>query len=225
MKMAEAPTSQRMAGKSKEDFIKPVKKKEAGRPTPVFEEAPAKIPHSEPVLRYQKSMGKTTRAPIEKEVEASSSILAKDQVKQEVKKSELVEFALVLNTGGIGGAHKPGMVMQKALPLESDESSVEKKSIHTDFFEKQIGAGEKGRSADLLDRMKYLIDLAKGQVLKEEYDRQTERLKSLLAEIPAKNYDSFCTDLTGLATFQSPPPGLSDKDLETIQIRIRFLSD
>jgi hypothetical protein len=225
MKIPAAATSQSMAEKAKEDFKKPAFKKEAGRPTPVFEEAPAKIPDSEPALRYQKSMGKTARAPIEKEVKASSSILAKDQVKQEARKSGFVELALVIKTGVIGGADKPSIAMQAAPLLESDETTIEKKSAHTDFFERKIGAGEKDRAADLLPRMKYIIDLVQGKVLTVEYDRQAERLKSIFAEIPSKNYQSFCRELTGLATFQSPPPGLADKDLEMIQVRIRLLSD
>jgi len=224
MKIPAASKSQSMAEKPKEDLIKPALKKEAGRPTPVFEEAPAKIPDSKPVLRYQKSMGKTTRAPIEKKFEASSSILAKDQAKHEVKKSGFVELALVIKTGVIGGADKPGIAMQAAPLLESDESTIEKESAHTVFFERKIGAGEKDRAADLLPRMKYIIDLVQGKVLTVEYDRQAERLKSIFAEIPAKNYQSFCRELTGLATFQNPPPGLSDKDLEMIQVHIKLIS-
>ncbi len=224
MKIPTASTSQRLAEKPKADLIKPAFKKEAERPAPVFEEAPATPADSEPVLLYQKSIGKTDRTPIEKEFEASSSILAKGLVKQEVKKSEAIELALVLKTGVIGGAYKPGIAM-KAVPLrENDSSTVEKKSVHTDFFEGKIGAGEKDRTADLLPRIEYIIDLVQGKVLTVEYDRHAEHLKSIFAEIPTKNYESFCRELTGLATFQSPPPSLSDKDLETIQVRIRFIS-
>jgi len=224
MKIPVAPTSQSMTEKPKEDFIKPAFKKEAERSAPVFEEVPAKIPDSEPVLRYQKSMGKAVRAPIEKKFEASPSILAKGQVKQEVKKSEPIELALVLKTDVIGGAHKPGIAMQAAPLLESNESTVEKERVYTDFFERKIGDGEKDRAAVLLARMKYIIDFVKGKVLTVEYDGQAEQLKSIFAEIPAKNYESFCRKLTGLAPFQNPPPGLSDKYPEMIQVRIRFIS-
>jgi len=225
MKIPTASKSQRLAEKPKEDRIKPEFKKEAESPAPVLEEAPAKVSDSEPVLLYQKSIGKTTRAPIEKKLEASSSIIAKDQIKQEVKKSEFVELALVLKTGVIGGDYKPGIAMQAAPLLESDENTIEKESAHTDFFERKIDAGEKDRAADLLPRMKYIIDRTQGKVLTVKYDRQAEQLKSIYAEIPAKNYESFCRELARLATFQNPPPDLADKDLETIPIHIRFLSD
>ena len=224
MKIPTASKSQRLAKKPKEDRIKQEFKKEAESPAPVLEEVPAKLSDSEPVLLYQKSIGKTARAPIEKKFEASSSVLAKTKLKQEIKKSEPIELALVFKTGVIGGTYKPGIAMQAAPLLESDERTVEKESAHTDSFERKIDAGKKGRTADLLSRMKYIIDHAQGKILTVEYDRQAEQLKSIYAEIPAKSYESFCTQLTGLAAFQNPPPDLTDKDLETIQVRIRFIS-
>ena len=225
MQIPTASKSQRLAEKPKADRITPAFKNEAERPAPVFEEAPAKLSNSKPVLLYQKSIGKTARAPIEKEFEASSSMLAKGQVKQKIKKSEAIKLALVLKTGVIGGTYKPGIAMQATPLRESDSSTVEKKSALTDSFERKIDAGEKDHSADLLSSMKHIIDLVKGKILTVEYDRQAEQLKSVYAEIPAKSYESFCKELTNLATFQSPPPDLADKDLETIQVRIRFLSD
>ena len=59
MKIPAPPTSQSMAKKPKENRIEPALKKEAGRSTSVFEEAPANLSEREPILRYQKSMGKT----------------------------------------------------------------------------------------------------------------------------------------------------------------------
>jgi hypothetical protein len=225
MKMAEAPTSQSMAGKSKEDFVKPVIKKEADRPARVFEEAPAKVSDAQNVGLARRSGAKRVSPSLQMESEHTLPVLTKEKAGQPAGKGHPIELALVLKTGVIGGAHKPGMVMQAAPLLESDESSVQKKSVHTDFFERKIDAGQKDRGADLFDRMKHIINHAQGKVLTVEHDGQTERLKSILAEIPTKNYDAFCTDLNGLATFQSPPPGLAHKDLEMIQVRIRFLPE
>jgi Putative zinc-finger len=225
MKIPVAPTSQSMAKKSKEDFIKPAFKKEAGRPVRVFEEAPAKLSDSEPVMLARRSGAKSVAPSIQMESEPKLSVLTKEKVSQSAGKNHSIELSLVLKTGVIGGAYKPGIAMQAAPPPESDESLVEEKSAHTDFFEREIDAGEKDRTADLLPRMKYIIGLVKGKVLTVEYDRQAERLKSIFAEIPAKNYKSFCRKLTGIGTFQSTPPDLSDKDLGMIQVRVRFLSD
>ena len=224
MQIPTASKSQRLAEKPKEDRIKPAFKKEAERPAPVFEEAPAKLSDSEPVMLARRSGAKSVTPSIQMESEPTFSVLAKKKARQPGGKGHPIELALVLKTGVIGGAYKPGIAMKAAPLRESDSSTAEKKSAHTDFFERKIGAGRKDRAADLLPRMKYIIDLVKGKVLTVEYDRQAERLKSIFAEIPAKNYESFCRELTGLAKFQNPPPDLSDKDLETIQVRIRFIS-
>jgi hypothetical protein len=225
IKIAEVPTSQSMAGKSKEDFIKPVIKNEAHRPAQVLEEAPAKASDAENVGIARRSGAKRVAPSLQMESERTPSVLTKKKAGQPAGKGHPIELALVLKTGLVGSAHKTGMAMQAAPLLESAESSVQKKSVHTDFFERKIGAGEKDRGADLFGRMKYIIDHAQGKVLTVEHDGHTERLKSILAEIPTKNYDAFCTDLNGLATFQSPPPGLAHKDLEMIQVRIRFLPE
>ena len=225
MKIPTASKSQSMAEKPKEDLIKPAFKKEAERPAPVFEEAPAKLSDSEPVILARRSGAKSVTPSIQMESEPKFSVLAKKKASQPAGKGHSIELALVLKTGVIGGAYKPGIAMKAAPLRESDESTVEKESAHTDFFERKTGAGRRDRAADLLPRMKYIIDLVKGKVLTVEYDRKAERLKSIFAEIPAKNYKSFCRELTGLATFQNSPPDLSDKYPEMIQVRIRFLSD
>jgi hypothetical protein len=224
MKIPVAPTSQSMAEKPKEDFIKPAFEKEAERSAPVFEEAPAKVSDTENVWLARKSGAKSVPPSLQTESEPKLSVLTKKKASQPAGKGHPIELALVLKTGVIGGSYQPGIAMQAAPLLKSDESTVKKERAHTDFFERKIGTGEKDRAADLLARMKYIIDFVKGKVLTVEYDGQAEQLKSIFAEIPAKNYESFCRKLTGLAAFQSPPPGLSDKDLQTIQIRIRFIS-
>jgi hypothetical protein len=224
MKIPTAPTSQSMAEKPKEDFIKPGFKKESERPAQVFEEAPAKLSDSEPVRLARRSVAKSVTPSIQMESEPNSSVLAKKKASQFAGKGRSIDLVLVLKTGVIGGAYKP-LVAMKAAPLsESDSSTAEKKSAHTDFFERKIDAGEKDRTADLLPRMKYIIDLVQGKVLTVEYDRYAEQLKSIFAEIPSKNYESFCRELTGLGTFQNPPPGLADKYPEMIQVRIRFIT-
>jgi len=225
MKIPAASTSQSMAEKPKKDFIKPAFKKEAQRSAPIFEEAPAKVSDAENVRLARRSGAKSITPSIQVKSEPKLSVLTKEKVSQFVGKDHSIELALVLKTGAIGGAYKPGIAMQTAPLLENDESTVEKKSAHTDSFERKIDAGRRDLATDLLPRMKYIIDLVQGNVLTLEYGRHAEQLKSIFAEIPAKNYESFCTQLTGLGTFQSPPPRLADKYPEMIQVRVRFLSD
>jgi hypothetical protein len=225
MKIPTGTTSQSMGEKPKKNYIKPALKKQPEPPATVIEEAPAKLSDSEPVMLIRRSRIKTATPLIQRESKPSSSFMAKAESKQAAGKGQPIELALVLKTGVIGGAFKPGIAMQAAPLLESQESTVEKERAHTDSFERKIDAEEKDRSADLLSRIKRIIDHAQGKVLTVEYDGQTEQLQSIDAEIPAQSYESFCTQLTALATFQKPPPDLTDKDFEMIQVRIRFLSD
>jgi hypothetical protein len=225
MKIPTGTTSQSMGEEPKADRIKPALKKQAEPPAPVLEETPAKESDSGTVMLPRRSKIITDTPSIQREAKPSSSFMAKAESKKSAGEGHPIELALVLKTGVIGGVSKPGITMQAAPLLESDESTVEKESALTDSFERKIDALGKNRTADLLSRMKHIIDHAQGKILTVEYDRHAEQLKSIFAEIPAKNYESFCTQLTGLATFQNPPPDLADKDLEMIQVRIRFLSD
>ena len=224
MKIPTASKSQRLADKSKEDHITSTFKKETESPEPVFEEAPGKLTNSEHVMLARRSKSKAVKPSIQRESGPSSSFMAKAESKQAAGKGQSIELALVLKTGVIGDAYKPGIAMQAAPLLESDESTTEKKRADIDSFGRKIDAGEKDHTNNLLSRMKNIIDLVQGKVLTVEYDRQTEQLKSIFAEIPAKSYESFCEKLTGLAAFQNPPPDLTDKDLETIRVHIRFIS-
>jgi hypothetical protein len=223
MKMPLGTTSQSMGEKPKADRIKPEAKKQAEPPATVIEEAPAKLSDSEPVMLTRRSEIKTATPLIQRESKPSSSFMAKAESKQAAGKGHPIELTLVLKTGVIGGAFKPGIAMQAAPLLESHESTVEKERAHTDSFERKIDVREKDRSADLLARIKHIIDHAQGKVLAIEYDGQAEQLQSIDAEIPSQSYESFCTQLTGLATFQNPPPDLADKDLEIIRVRILFI--
>ena len=73
-------------------------------------------------------------------------------------------------------------------------------------------------------KVKELIMLAEGRTLSIEYEPHTERPKYIHAEIPAKNYKSFCDRLSRLAILYALPPTLSENTQGTIQIRIRFKS-
>ena len=73
-------------------------------------------------------------------------------------------------------------------------------------------------------KVKELIMLAEGRTLSVEYEPHTERPQSIRAEIPAKNYKSFCDKLNRLAILHTSPPTISEKDQGTILIRIRFIS-
>ncbi len=222
MKIPTASKSQRFAKNLKEDRIKPEFKKEAESPAPVLEEAPAKLSDSEHVMLARRSKSKAVKPSIQRESEPYSPVLAK--AKQPIGKGQRIELALVLKTGVIGDFYEPGIAMQATPLLESDEKTTESERADIDSFGGKLEAGERGPATDLLSRMKHIIGLVQGKVLNVDYDSQAEQLKSIHAKIPTKSYKLFCKKLARLATFQSPPPDLTDKDLETIQVRIRFIS-
>jgi hypothetical protein len=224
MQIPKASKSQRLADKSKEDRIKPAFKKEARSLAPVLEEAPAKPPDSEHVKLAREATVESAKQAIQKKSEPTSYVLAKAKKRKAAREGEPIKLALVLKTGDIGSFYEPGIAMQATPLLESDEKATESERADIDSFGGKLEAGKRGPATDLLSRMKHIIGLVQGEVLTVEYDRQAEQLKSIHAKIPAKSYKLFCRKLARLATFQSPPPDLTDKDPETIKVHIRFIS-
>ena len=225
MQIPKAYKSERLAEKPKEDRIKPAFKKEAESPAPVLEEAPAKLSDSEHVMLAREATVESAKPAIQRKSEPTSYVLAKAKKRKAVKEGEPIKLALVLKTGDIISFYEPGIAIKATPLLESDEKATESKRADIDSFGGELEAGKRGPATDLLSRMKHIIGLVQGKVLTVDYDSQAEQLKSIHAKIPAKSYKLFCRKLARLATFQSPPPDLTDKDLETIQVRIRFLSD
>jgi hypothetical protein len=219
-----AAKSQRLVDKLKADRIAPAVKKQAEPPATVLEETPAKVSDSKPVTSTRRSKIKTAKPSFQRESKPPTSFMAKAESNQAAGKGHPIVLVLVPKTGVIGGAFKPSTAMQASPLLESEESTVEKESAHTDSFERKIDAGEKDRTVDLLARIKHIIDRSQGNVLTVEYDGQAEQIQSIDTEIPAKNYESFCRELTGVATFQTPPPDLADKDPVMIRVHIRLIS-
>jgi hypothetical protein len=224
MQIPKASKSQRLADKSKEDRIKPAFKKEAKSLAPVLEEAPAKPQDSEQVKLARESTVESAKPAIQRKSKPTSYVLAKAKKRKVVREGEPIKLALVLKTGDIGSFYEPGIAIKTAPLLKSDEKATESERADIDSFGGKLEAGKIGPATDLLSRMKHIIGLVQGEVLTVDYDRQAEQLKSIHAKIPAKNYKLFCRKLARLATFQSPPPDLTDKDPETIKVHIRFIS-
>lgn len=74
----------------------------------------------------------------------------------------------------------------------------------------------------MLSSVRELIYNVKGTVLSIEYDRNTDRPKSLATEIPAGQYGFFFEKLQQLGTLQTPTPAIDATGLEHIKIRIQF---
>jgi len=205
--------------------LKPVlKKKEAKGSTQVLEEAPEKLSDSKQIMMARKSRAKPLKPAPESEVASTVPVLEKVKVKQDFWEKEPIELVLLQKTEFIDSAYEAGFAMDADSSLERDVIADEKESTVKSSIERKGAAGQIAPAANLLNRVKNLIGLVGGRVLLEEYERQTEQLQSIHAEIPANQYEIFYEKLTRFATLQNPPPALSDKDRETIRVHIRFQS-
>jgi len=77
---------------------------------------------------------------------------------------------------------------------------------------------------DSLSRIKHLIQNLGGRILSVENKMEIERLQSIDGEIPSDHYQLFCEKLGRLGVFRNPPPELTDKDQETVRVKINLIS-
>ena len=202
--------------------LQPVfKKKEVKGSGQVLEEAPEKLSDSKNIMMARKSRAKLLKPASESEFATPLPVLDKVKVKQDFWEKEPIELVLLLKTEFIDSVY---VAMDADSSRERDVIADEKESTFKSSFERKVTAGQIAPAANLLNKVKNLIGLVDGRVLSEEYERQTEQLQSIHAEFTAKQYEIFCEKLTRFAALQKPPPALSDKDRETIRVRIRFKS-
>ena len=75
-----------------------------------------------------------------------------------------------------------------------------------------------------MNKVKSLINSAKGKVASIEYEKETKRPQSLEAEIPSEHYNAFYEKLKLLAHIESSHESISDTHQAFIPIRILFKS-
>jgi hypothetical protein len=76
---------------------------------------------------------------------------------------------------------------------------------------------------DSLSRLKKLIELLGGEVVSVEYDKQTKRLASIGAQIPAHQIHTFYNKLKELGDLRTPPEAVTGKGNEVLSVSIRLL--
>jgi len=80
------------------------------------------------------------------------------------------------------------------------------------------------RAGEAISKVQDLIGLVGGKVLSEEYGIKSGSPHYITAKIPAENYHSFIERLGGLGVLQPPAPAIPERDQDTVQIRIQFIS-
>jgi hypothetical protein len=109
------------------------------------------------------------------------------------------------------------------MPLpEADKKTIEKETADKDDLKRKFAYKTENQIDDLLFKMNQIIRPLNGKILTKEYDKQKDRVTSIHVQIPAKNYTSFCKELSRLGTFKTPPPVLSNQSLETLELLINF---
>ena len=206
------------------------------------------VPESSTHVRMTEETSVDTVSPAGKRVAYKSKpVLEKATAQQGAKKREIIELTLLLEKEGPVKAYEPNESVGDAPAQRRDKErprmarlAAPKAEMKTDTLrrEKQItGFAEEERPVleeeprasfsslnDTFMKVKELIMLTEGRTLSVEYEPHTERPQAIHAEIPAKNYKSFCSKLNRLAILKSSPATISDNSQGAIQIRIRFIS-
>ena len=221
MEPLKASKSEWFAEKPKADHLTPEFKTKTKPPTPVLEEAPGRLSDSEQGMPTRRSRVKKPVQPsIQMESERSSSVVAK--AGPSAGTGQLIELVLLLKPVVIGRSYAPDMAMQTTPLAKGDKKTIEKERTDKDTFGRKFETKQQYQVDDLLFRINRIIWPLKGTILTKEYHRHKDRLKSIYIQIPAKNYASFCRELTRLATLKTPPPALADKSSDTVTLHINF---
>ena len=219
--------SEKIIEKPAEDRMMAAMDKEVKGVAQRLKTVPATPLEKEEVPLTRKSKGTTPVKPsTQRESKADASALGKaEEAPPDIPdiKKRTIELALVLETPPISRALEPGVAMKTARFQGKDEKTAGTERTEGDFFEKTLPDRQIAPAADLLSSLRNIVHRFHGKVSHVEINEKTDRLKSIETEIPARNYGAFCKELTRLAAFQAPPRPLSDKDPDTIQVRIGFI--
>jgi hypothetical protein len=185
-----------------------VSRLEAKMAAPVLEESEEMRSGIDEMLVVQKSLEAPMKSDVTEEFEPPPAVSEKPKAGVSVRAREPIELVLVLKKEPIARTPQYQIELKSKILDVPDTSVEEEKEVVSRPWENVI----------------HLIVLAKGRVLAVKYDRQTGRLRSIHAEIPATRYESFTEGLRRWGTLRTTPPDLSKKDRETVHIRINLES-
>jgi hypothetical protein len=207
------------------------------------------VPESSTHVQMTEKTSMDTVSPAGKgEAFKSKPVRGKATAQQPAKKREIIELTLLLEKEGPGKAYAPSESIEAAPARQRDaersrmarpaapkaemktDTPRRKKQVTGFVAEERPVPEEEPRASfsglhDTFIKVKELILLAEGRTLSVEYEPHTERPQSIRAEIPAKNYKSFCDKLNRLDILHTFPPTIPENGQGTIQIRIRFIMD
>ena len=153
------------------------------------------------------------------------------------RERQVIELALLVKTEAFSRTYAPSEAKEFAPTPGKRAGTIDEERIDVSSYAKtRIGRQEvptaeiktrelmqEGRGDETLSKVKNLVECLDGKVVSIEYEEQTGQPQSIHAEIPAKDYNSFCDGLRDIALLQTTPPTISGEDQEVIQIRIRLI--
>ncbi|MBA7697228.1 hypothetical protein ES703_105888 [subsurface metagenome] len=203
----------RTADKTGVDSIEPAPEKEIYESKPVLKEArlPQKFTEKKPiqlVLLLKGEMIGAARAP-----HAATEPPAGESEVRSIEKEKVGADEVSTRKLAKQAAPKPRLTAdwhkqeQRSVPVPDEE----KPGVKDEAARPSIHFGEAP------SKVIKLIELVDGEVI-------TDRLQSITAQIPAKNYHSFLDKLNQLGALQSPFPTMLAEDQGMIQIRIQLIT-
>ena len=216
-------TSPKAAGKVKTDHIGSLYKEATKPPAPAFEENPPMMSENEEDSRAQR-FGNQLSGQSRIQTESRSASPMPANAGPSAESGRPIELNLVLKAGGIETEIPSHPAMKAAQMRKNTEAATKEESIDKDRSKRSIEARQENRTQTFLSGMNHILSPLRGKVLSVNYPENANGSGSVLVQIPAKNYASFCEDIGRLTEFNTPPPALSDKGPKTVTLIIKFSS-
>ena len=194
-----------------------VSRLEAKMAAPVLEESEEMRSGIDEMLVVQKSPEVPMKPAVTKVVEPPPAVSEKPKAGESVRARKPIELVLVIKRELIDKTPRSHMAMQLEIRKQIDVPDEEEVRTPPPSSHEEAAT----RQAESLI---HLIRLANGKVLDVKYDRQTGRFYYFHVEIHTDQYESFTQGLDRLGTLRTTPPDLTEKDRETVHIRINLES-
>lgn len=198
------------AEKPKEEPIKIARKEKLTKPAVVLEEEP-------PVIEADVAVP----APA-KEAREVEEVITPPPIP--IKEEKPIELALLIEPEV--PVRPPGFT--EALKALSDLGApperrrVTTMSMKEELARKAPPVTQQTRLADILTKVKDLVNTLEGKVISVEYEKETNIPQYITAEIPSRHYETFLQKLAQYGSVQGPPEEVELITAEPVSVKIKF---
>lgn len=226
-RLAEAPVSLKQGKTTEERALDSVERSvsnEAEKPSLAYKSARARHPTEAPVgLKQERTVEKGSLDSVErslkKEAYKPSPAYETAKAKELSDEREPLELVLLIKKDLSRRAYAPDEA-RKTAPAQ--EEKVRGRFSATEAEPAgQLEGDQEGD--DSLPKVTKLVEFLGGKVVTIEYEKGTDRPRSIHIEIPAKQINTFYNQLRELGELQTTPKTITGIEQGFIQIRIRLL--